>query len=331
MPLRISFLGGGSDIISFLKRRGIGYTLGGPIKKYVYIFANKKHDSSIRLSYSKTENVLTADDLKHDIAKECLKYMGIRNGIEIASIADLPYGTGLGSSSSFTTALLLALDEFRVQYMDKKEYIYNVYDSSDRKLIDDACYIELNILNRPIGRQDQIYSVLPGFRLIEHSLGYYTIFPYLSKKNMLYKWIRNNTILVKVGDPRDSSKILEEQAKNKETNKTSNMAEMAKSAYSMLLEEQDEEKAYSIFTQFVSRSWAIKKELASSITNDATDKVEKELMKYSIDALKLAGAGGGGYFIVMAKEDVIEELKESFECIEIEPETSPMSQRTWII
>ena len=148
-PLRISFTGGGTDLPAFYKN-GYGAVVSTSIDKYIYITVNKRFDDSIRVSYSQTEIVNHVDELKHDIARECLRMVGIPGGIEISSIADIPSGTGLGSSSSFAVGLLNAL------------YTYVGERLSAGELAKRACQIEINVLGHPIGKQDQYAAAYGG-------------------------------------------------------------------------------------------------------------------------------------------------------------------------
>ncbi|MGE1065486.1 GHMP kinases N terminal domain-containing protein [Megasphaera paucivorans] len=148
-PFRISFVGGGTDLEAYYKTN-YGAVVSTAINKSIYITINKRFDDTIRLSYSKTEIVDHVDDLQHDIAKACLKMTGVERGVEITSIADVPAGTGLGSSSSFTVGLLNAL------------YTYIGEQKSAQELAELACRVEIDILKHPIGKQDQFAAAYGG-------------------------------------------------------------------------------------------------------------------------------------------------------------------------
>src|SRR5689334_18337577 len=142
-PLRMSFAGGGSDLPSFYRQFG-GAVVSTAIDKYVYINVNKKFDSWIRLSYSQTEEVASVDQIEHRVVRAALQKLNITRGVENPSIADIPSrGTGLGSSSSFTTELLLALHAYQSRY------------SSPGDLAEEACTVEINLCGERIGKQDQ--------------------------------------------------------------------------------------------------------------------------------------------------------------------------------
>ena len=148
-PVRISLGGGGTDLESYYSKRG-GFLIAGAIDKYVFISANKRFYDSIRLSYSQTEIAKNVEDVKHRIFRESLRYLGINNGIELVSIADVPANSGLGSSSSFTVSLLNALHTYKRDFVSQKQ------------LADEACHLEIAILGEPIGKQDQYISSFGG-------------------------------------------------------------------------------------------------------------------------------------------------------------------------
>ena len=141
-PFRISFVGGGTDLPDFYCHEP-GAVVSATINKYMYIVVNKRFDDTIRVGYSKTEIVKVVEEIQHPVVREALKLAGIDGGIEIVSIADIPSGTGLGSSSSFTVGLLNAL------------YAYRGVLKSAEDLAKAACRIEIDILGEPIGKQDR--------------------------------------------------------------------------------------------------------------------------------------------------------------------------------
>ena len=148
-PFRVSFAGGGSDLREFYSKNGYGAVVSAAINKYMYIVIHPYFHDKIRLKYSKTEDVENVDEIQHPIVRECLRKLELERGVEIASFADVPAGTGLGSSSAFTVGLLNAL------------YAYKGKVVSKERLAAEACEIEIDILKEPIGKQDQ-YAVAYG-------------------------------------------------------------------------------------------------------------------------------------------------------------------------
>ena len=154
-PLRMSFVGGGSDLAVFYREFG-GAVVSTAIDKFVYVTVNRKFDEKIRISYSKTEEAKSVEKVKHPLVREGMKLLGIQGGVEITSVADIPgKGTGLGSSSSFTVGLLNALHAFE-----------NRHASAD-KLAQESCEIEIGRCGEPIGKQDQYAAAFGGFSFIQ--------------------------------------------------------------------------------------------------------------------------------------------------------------------
>jgi D-glycero-alpha-D-manno-heptose-7-phosphate kinase len=148
-PFRISFAGGGTDLAAFYQRES-GAVVSTAITKYMYITVNRRFDNTIRVSYARTEIAGSVEEIQHPIVKAALRLTGINGGIEIVSIADIPAGTGLGSSSSFTVGLLNAL------------YAYQGILKSAQELAEQACHIEIDVIGEPIGKQDQYIAAYGG-------------------------------------------------------------------------------------------------------------------------------------------------------------------------
>ena len=151
-PLRVSLFGGGTDLRAFYARAG-GAVLSTSIDKYVYVVVKKRFDRTIRIAYTKTENVAAVDEIQHDLVREAMRIVGIRSGVEIVTLADIPsQGTGLGSSSALTVGLLNALYAFRGVSVGAEQ------------LAQEACRIEIDVLGAPIGKQDQYIAAYGGLR-----------------------------------------------------------------------------------------------------------------------------------------------------------------------
>ena len=148
-PVRFSLGGGGTDLPSYSREHG-GFLVAAAIDKYIFVCANRRFYPSIRLAYSKTETVDSVDKIEHQIFREALKFSGIKSGIELVSVADMPANSGLGSSSTFTVALLNALHAYKREFVPSKQ------------LAEEACHIEMDILKEPIGKQDQYISAFGG-------------------------------------------------------------------------------------------------------------------------------------------------------------------------
>ena len=199
-PLRVSFTGGGTDMADYYKING-GAVVSMAINKYIYITVNKKFDNAIRVSYSSTEIVDSVSELHHDLVREALRLAGITGGVEVTSIADIPSGTGLGSSSSFTVGVLNAL------------FTYTGNRLSARELAELACKVEIDILGHPIGKQDQYSAAYGGinyFRFFDDTVSNNRID--LSDEDMMR--MRGKLMMFYTGITRSADAVLSEQKQN---------------------------------------------------------------------------------------------------------------------
>lgn len=301
-PLRISFVGGGSDIQSYYKHKA-GAVISTAIDKYIYITVNKKFDNKLRASYSETEMVDKVDEIKHNLIRESLKLVGIDGGIEITSMADIPSrGTGLGSSSSYTVGLLNAL------------YAYKGKHVSAEQLAQDACKIEIDILKNPIGRQDQYIASYGGVQYIQFNPdGNVYVDPVicLSETKKLFE---KQLLLLYTGLTRSANPILKAQGRNIESNnrKREKIAEMVKLVKKMRLTLSNNK--LSSIGNLLHRNWMLKKTMADGISNSVIDNWYKKARKRGALGGKILGAGGGGFLLLFSEPDrhaeIISELSE---------------------
>ena len=201
-PLRISFMGGGSDLPAFYEQEP-GTVISTAINKYVYITVNKKFDRGIRASYSVTEIVDRLGDLKHELIRESLRLAGIQEGIEITSISDIPStGTGMGSSSTYTVGLLNALHACQGRH------------AGAERLAEEACRIEIDVCRKPIGKQDQYIAAYGGFQCIRFDPdGKVFVDPIVCKPETKAE-LERRLLLLYTGITRSANPILEEQNQN---------------------------------------------------------------------------------------------------------------------
>ena len=205
-PLRMSFVGGGSDLPSYYREYG-GAVVSTAIDKYVYVTMNRKFDSGIRVAYSRVEEVNSVSEIEHQLVRAALNMAGVPGGVEITTVADIPSrGTGLGSSSSFTVALLHALYAFLGRHSTRQE------------LAEQACHIEIDVCGEPIGKQDQYAAAYGGFNLYEFNPNdTVTVSPVICKPETI-AGIRKQMLVLYTGITRGASTILKQQSSELATN-----------------------------------------------------------------------------------------------------------------
>ncbi|MFZ5424778.1 MAG: GHMP kinase [Patescibacteria group bacterium] len=298
-PLRISFVGGGSDLASFYKH-SYGAVVSTSIDKYIYITVNKKFDSKIRASYSRTEMVDNVSDLQHQLIREALKLTGVKNGIEITSISDIPStGTGLGSSSSYTVGLINSLRA------------YNNKISSSAYLAEKACQIEIEKCGEPIGKQDQYAAAYGGLNYIKfNSDGTVDVSPILISNKVKNK-LQDNLLMLYTGITRSASKILENQSRNVQGEDTKKiilrqMVQLAEEMRLVLAEGN-----LSKFGNLLDINWELKKQLAGGISTPIIDEWYKKAKNAGALGGKILGAGGGGFLLLYAPKSRHPEIQNA--------------------
>lgn len=299
-PLRITFVGGGSDIKEYYSNYGRGSVLSAAINKYIYITVNKKFDSNIRVSYSKTEIVDSVDKIEHPSVREALKMLGIDGGIEILSISDIPSGgTGLGSSSTFLVGLLNALHAWIGEYVSPME------------LAEEAVKIEREILREPGGKQDQYMASFGGIQ----KLNFYSderveLNPVVIESEKL-KEFEDSLLLLYTGIQRSSGNIHDLQRKTVSDNFASygEMVKIADEAYISL-----NKGDYRSFGKQMHDNWLLKKSLANGISDKKIDDWYERGINSGAHGGKLIGAGGGGFLLFMCdpskKRNILDSLPE---------------------
>lgn len=289
-PLRISFFGGGSDIEEWFDREP-GLTLSTTIDKYIYLAVNQCVAYHVKAVYSVLELEPTAETIKHDRIRHALKYFNINSNIEIASFSDVPTkGTGLGSSSTFTVALVHAI------YKLKKER-----DPSSNLLAAEAYWIERILCGEKIGIQDQLAAAHGGFNLIR----YEKLAHHVSRatfSDSVKRTLENRLVLINTGISRHAATVLNEQIENYSNVATIEimraMVRQAGIAYELLLNGQVDD-----FGEFLNEAWKYKKKLSGGITNPEIDALYEKCLAHGALGGKLLGAGGGGYLLVYVPEN----------------------------
>lgn len=284
-PLRISFVGGGTDLPDYYRRAG-GAVLNATIDQYLYVTV-KTHsplfEEGIRLNYSESERVERVDQLKHPIAREILRLFEMTRNLYISTVADLPGSSGLGSSSSFTVGLLQALHALLGRH------------PTPQQLAEEAARIEIEILGRPIGKQDHYAAAFGGLNLFQFQPdGRTEVMPIALepwKRSLLF----DHLLFFHTGFSRDAGSILSEQQARIEERRGV-LASMRGQVFELrrMLEEGLELEA---FGRLLDQGWRMKQTLASSVSNGAIDDWYQRGLKGGAYGGKLLGAGGGGFLM----------------------------------
>lgn len=292
-PLRISLGGGGTDLPSYYEEHE-GFLISAAIDKYVYITLHQTFEEEILIKYSKYEKVKEVDEIQHPIIREALKLVNLPSyNLEICSMADIPAGTGLGSSSSFTTALLKAL------YSLKGNIV------STRTLAEAACEIEMNRLHEPIGKQDQYIAAYGGITCMNfHKDGYVWVDPLQISKETMYN-LEDNLILFFTGFSRAAGSILDEQNKKskehdeemiKNLHFVKDLGYQSKAAF--------ERGDLDTFADIMNTHWEYKKKRSGGMSNPVIDEWYDLAMQNGAIGGKLIGAGGGGFLMFYARDKI---------------------------
>lgn len=288
-PFRVSFAGGGSDLANYYEKYG-GAVLSTAINKYSYLCMHPYFfKDGYFLKYSQTELVDNVNDIKHNIIREVFKLYNIR-GVDLNSSADIPSGTGLSSSSAFTAGLIHLCNAYNETYMTKEE------------IAEQACHVEINLLNEPIGKQDQYACACGDLNFIEFEKSGKVNLEKVYLTTEGYERLENNLLLFYTGQTRAAGDILKEQKKNTtdDKKKIENLHKMVQLARD--LREELLRNNIDAMGEILRRNWELKRELASGISNDFIDRSYELAVKAGAEGGKLLGAGGGGFMLFYVKE-----------------------------
>ena len=280
-----------------------GAVISTTINKYMYISSHRFFEpDQIRVKYSKTETVKNVNDLQHPILREVLNQFGITGGLEVSSIADVPSGTGLGSSSSFTVGLLHNLSVNRNKTITKEF------------LAREACRVEIDLLKEPIGKQDQYAAAFGGLSVFEfNSNGSVSVEPVLVNSDTLSQ-LEQNLLMFYTGDQRSASHILAEQKKNiSDDKKFQSLKQMvslvADAKQSIVTNRLDD------FGKILHENWLLKKSLASGISNHTINQAYDAALQAGAIGGKLLGAGGGGFLLFYAPQEAQTAVRQSLKSL----------------
>ncbi|MBL8957691.1 MAG: sugar kinase [Myxococcaceae bacterium] len=290
-PLRISIGGGGTDLPSYYLEHG-GFCVSAAIDKYVFVSMHRTTARDMLLRYSQIERVARAEDVKHPIIREALLLTGVTEpNIEITSMADIPAGTGLGSSGSFTTCLLRVLQQY------KRHFIH------PRELAEMACHIELDRLKDPIGKQDQYIAAFGGVTVFDFNKnGTVSARPLAASEDVLAQ-LEDNLLLFSTGYHRAAGSILKEQDDKSRQNDPAMIANLHRvKELGLRILECIEKGNLSKFGELMHEHWLHKKKRSASMSNPEIDRWYEVAMQNGALGGKLIGAGGGGFLLFYTEE-----------------------------
>lgn len=282
-PLRVSFFGGGTDFPGFFSEEG-GCVLTSAIDKYIFVTIKKRFDQLLRIGYTRTEMVERVEDVQHDLIREALRKTGIRQGVEITTMGDIPSaGSGLGSSSTVTVGALHAMYAYRGEIVPSQ------------RLATEACEIEVEILGKPIGIQDQYIAAYGGLRFIEFLPGGEVVCERVNLAPQLQRRLGENLLLFFTGVTRQATTILSEQQRNINGRRAilREMKQMAHTARTELINGN-----LDAVGCLLHESWLLKKQLAGPISNATLDALYEAARRAGATGGKITGAGGGGFLLL---------------------------------
>ncbi len=281
-PLRIGLAGGGTDLPAFFREEP-GAVLSATIDKYVHVIVNRRFEPEIRVSYTKTEIVKDVGDIQHDLVREALRFTGLPSHIEILTVADIPAGAGLGSSSAVTVGLLNALYAFQGQLKSPEDLAHG------------ACEIEIDIAGRRIGKQDQYATSYGGFRFFQFDpSGKVRVEPVISPRELLGE-LQRNLLLFFTGTIHSADSILKLQSANiledgPVRRQLRRMRELAFELRSVLAGEHPLDR----FGAILHESWELKRQAAEGISTPSIEESYEKAIEAGALGGKVLGAGGGG-------------------------------------
>ena len=295
-PLRVSFAGGGTDLPAFCSQEW-GAVLSLAIQRHTYVTVNRRFDSTIRIAYSKTEIVNTIGEVQHTLVREGLRLLGLKGQLEITTIGDVPAGTGMGSSSSLTVGLLNAL------------HAYEGRITGPDQLAHEACHIELDVLTKPIGRQDQYAVAYGGLNYMRFNPdGSVHVEPVPCKKETISE-LERRSLLLYTNDRRDADAILAQQSEgtNDRMSVLRQMRDLADTMRHTLAGRGDLDE----FARLLHAGWELKRSLGFGISNPKVDAWYAAAREAGAQGGKLLGAGGGGFLFVLAPPERHQAIREA--------------------
>lgn len=295
-PLRISFAGGGTDLPSFYHQEE-GWVISSAIDKYVFVIIKERFDDKIYINYSKKEIVDSVAEIEHDLVREAMRKTGVDHGVEITTLADIPSsGSGLGSSSSITVGLLNAFYAYRGELVTAEQ------------LAREACEIEIDILGKPIGKQDQYIAAYGGFRFFRFQPNEEVIVERITLENSRKRKFGSNLLLFFTGTTRSADRILTEQNHNLNQHRDVLRTMKLQAAQIRDCIETDQLERVG---EIMAASWDNKKKLASQISNAEIDRMYQRAIEAGALGGKISGAGGGGFLLLYCPRENQNRVREA--------------------
>lgn len=308
-PVRISFLGGGTDYPEHFLKHG-GQTLGVTIDKYSYLSVKRMaplFDYSIRVGYSRTETVHDRDEIQHPSVRECLRFLDLHGPLEIHYIGDLPARTGLGSSSSFTVGLLNALHALKGETV------------SQRQLAEEAVHVEREMIHENVGVQDQYTCALGGLIHLQMTTDGLIHSTPLDLDPERLRSLESHLLLFYTGIVRHAHEVLGEQINNTRQGTVlgdlTSLSQLATDGIECL----KSPRPVIEFGELLHQGWTAKKRLSSKITSSGIDDLYARARVAGAVGGKLLGAGGGGFFLLMASPDRHDEIVQALSPLAVVP------------
>jgi len=300
-PYRVSFFGGGTDYSQWFKENG-GLVISSAINKYCYISVRRLphfFEYKTRAVYSVVEEVNSHSEIKHPAIRSCLEYLNIQDGLEIHHDGDLPARTGIGSSSSFTVGMLLALHGLNRRMITKKE------------LADEAIKLEQEVMGEDVGIQDQILASHGGFQVLEMGPGdQYNVSPLLLPSDYLQDF-EQHVLLAFTGISRFSTKYAKKQINNIQLGNTKMQLTEMLSITREALDLFSKQESFKTIGKLIDYSWQLKRSLAEGVSNSLIDELYASAKKAGAYGGKILGAGGGGFVMFLAPPEKHQAIKDT--------------------
>ncbi|MBI84850.1 MAG: GHMP kinase [Planctomycetaceae bacterium] len=295
-PFRVSFSGGGTDLPAYY-RQGHGAVLSVTIKSHMYVTVHKRFEPTFRVAYSKTELAENLDELEHSLVREALRKTLIKRPLEVTTIADVPAGTGMSSSSALTVGLLNALHAQQGRIPEREQ------------LASEACEIEIDILGHPIGKQDQYAAAYGGLNYIRFNSDESVDVCPVPITSETQEELQNQLLLFFTEQKRDANQILRQQTTDISSSfhVLTEMRNLVETMRQALTGSPDLEE----FARCLNHGWELKRSLGGAITNEKIDAWYAAAKQAGAQGGKLLGAGGGGFLLIMAPPECHDKIRSS--------------------